>query len=111
MAIKLADPQTDWYPLIEGKKDKPVALNWKSVTADHVREALRLVLASRATNRVSGLILIEGDRTVSAKEVLRVAYRIANKLQSDADIKFSSGDGTLNILRNLGFNVTRVSPK
>jgi len=111
VAIKLADPQTDWYPLIEGKKDKPVALNWKSVTADHVREALRLVLTSRATNRLSGLLLIEGERAVSAKEVLRVAYRIANKLPADADVKFSSGDGTINVLRNLGFNATRVAAK
>jgi hypothetical protein len=88
-----------------------VALNWKSVTADHVREALQRVLAARSINRASGLIVMEGDRAVSAKEVLRLAYRIANRLPADAEIKFASGDGTLNILRNLGFSATRVDPK
>ncbi len=88
-----------------------MSLNWKSVTADHVREALHRVLAARSTNRTSGLIVMEGDRAVSAKEVLRVAYRIANRLPADAEIKFSSGDGTLNILRNLGFSATRVDAK
>lgn len=88
-----------------------MALNWKSVTADHVREALSHVLASRSNNRLSGLIITEGDRAVAAKEVLRLAYRIANKLPDDASVKFSSGDGTLNILRNLGFSATRLAPK
>jgi cell division GTPase FtsZ len=88
-----------------------VALNWKTVTSEHVREALRQVLASRTINRASGLVIIEGDRAVSAKEVLRVAYRIANKLPADQAIKFSSGDGTLNILRNLGFSAARVAAK
>ena len=110
MAVKFADAQIDWYPLTRAK-DYPVALNWKSVTADHVREALRHVLASRTTNRASGLIVIEGGRAVSAKEVLRVAYRIANQLPADAEIRFSSGDGTLNVLRNLGFTASRIAPK
>lgn len=86
-----------------------MALNWKSVTDEHVREALRRVLASRPNNRLSGLVIIDGDRAVSAKEVLRSAYRIANKLPADAEIKFSSGDGTLHVLQKLGFNAARIT--
>jgi hypothetical protein len=84
-----------------------VALNWKSVTADHVRAALRQVAASKSANRVSGLVIFHEGRTLSAKEVLRVAYRLANQMPEDAPLKFSSGDGTLNVLQRLGFNARR----
>ena len=84
-----------------------MAINWNSVTQEHVRAALKQVAASKAANRSSGLIIVDGDRTLPAKEVLRVAYRLANKLPDDAAIKFSSGDGTLNVLRRLGFDAKR----
>jgi len=63
-----------------------VALNWKSVTAEHVRAALKQMAASKSTDRASGLIIVDGDRKLSAKEVLRVAYRLANKLPNDATV-------------------------
>jgi hypothetical protein len=84
-----------------------VALNWKSVSAEHVRAAVAEVAASRTHDRATGLVLLDGDRSLPAKDVLRTAYRLANKLPSEAAIKFSSGDGTLNILRQLGFTVER----
>jgi hypothetical protein len=86
-----------------------VALNWKSVSAEHVREAMKIVGAAKTTNRSSGLVLIDGSRTYSAKEVLRLAYRIANKLPSGSVVKFSSGDGTLNVLTKLGFDAKRLT--
>ena len=86
-----------------------MALNWKSVTAEHVREAMQHVGASKAKNGTSRLVLIDGSRTYSAKEVLRVAYRLANKLPRDSVVKFSSGDGTLNVLRKLGFDAKRLT--
>jgi hypothetical protein len=87
-----------------------VALNWKSVTAEHVREAMQHVGASKAKkNGMSRLVLIDGSRMYSAKEVLRVAYRLANKLPRDSVVKFSSGDGTLNVLRKLGFVAKRLT--
>lgn len=84
-----------------------MALNWKSVTADHVRTALKQVVASKSADRVFGLVIVNEGRMLPAKEVLRVAYRLANKLSDDAPIKFSSGDGTLNVLQRLGFNAKR----
>ncbi len=86
-----------------------MALNWKSVTAEHVREAMQQVGTSQAKNRTSGLVLIDGSRAYSAKEVLRVAYRLANKLPNGSVVKFSSGDGTLNFLVKLGFDAKRMT--
>jgi hypothetical protein len=85
-----------------------VALNWKTVTAEHVHAALKQIAASKSTDRAFGLVIVDGDRKLPAKEVLRVAYRLANKLPNDAVVKFSSGDGTLNVLSNLGFNAKRL---
>ena len=88
-----------------------MALNWKSVSAEHVRAAIAIVNVSRSGNRASGLVLLDGDRALPAKEVLRTAYRLANKLAAESAVKFSSGDGTLNILRQLGFTAERRGPK
>ena len=85
-----------------------MALNWKSVTAEHVREAMKQVGSSKSKERSKGLVLIDGSRTYPAKEVLRAAYRFANKLPSDSVVKFSSGDGTLNVLTKLGFEAKRL---
>jgi hypothetical protein len=85
-----------------------VALNWRSVTAEHVREAMKQVGASKSKDRSKGLVLIDNSRTFSAKEVLRAAYRLANKLPADSAVKFSSGDGTLNVLTKLGFEAKRL---
>jgi hypothetical protein len=85
-----------------------MALNWKSVSADHVKAALKQVGAAKSGNRTSGLIIFEGERALPAKEVLRVSYQLANRLPADAKLKFSSGDGTLKILQDLGFRTERV---
>ena len=87
-----------------------MALNWKSVSAEHVRAAIAIVDASRSSKRASGLVLLDGDRVLPAKEVLRTAYRLANKLPAESAVKFSSGDGTLNTLRQLGFSAERRGP-
>ncbi len=63
---------------------------------------------SDSNDRSKGLVLIDGSRTYSAKEVLRAAYRLANKLPIDSVVKFSSGDGTLNVLTKLGFEAKRL---
>jgi hypothetical protein len=106
MAVKSADPQIHRNSVTRGR-DYIVALNWKTVTAEHVRAAMKQVAASKS-DRTSGLVVRDGDRALPAKEVLRVAYRLANKLPSESIVKFSSGDGTLNVLVNLGFNATRL---
>jgi hypothetical protein len=85
-----------------------VTLNWKSVTADNIREAMKQVGASKFANRKLGLVLIDKSNVYLAKEILRVAYRLANKLPRDSVVKFSSGDGTLNVLTKLGFDAKRL---
>jgi hypothetical protein len=88
-----------------------MALNWKSVSAEHVREALLMVSAKRSTDLTAGIVILDQGRRLPAKEVLRTAYQLANRLPSDSKLKFSSGDGTLNILRNLGFEAERIEKK
>jgi len=85
-----------------------MALNWKSITADHVNAALKQVGETRSGNRTSGLIAFEVNRALPAKEVLRVAYQLANRLPVNTELKFSSGDGTLKVLQNLGFRAERI---
>jgi len=86
-----------------------MALNWSSVKPEHVSAAFEL-LADKGTliGKRSGLVVRQRGAVLPAKEVLRVAYRLANALPEKTEVKFSSGDGTLNILRKLGFDVDRI---
>ena len=86
-----------------------MALNWKTVTAQHIREACRRVAASGAGRRASKIVIRYDGQALPAKEVQRTAYLIANHLPEDTQLKFSSGDSTLNLLNGLGFEVQRVA--
>ena len=83
-------------------------LDWKSVSAEHVRQASQTIIARGDPPRSNGLVVFVGDHRLSAKETLRVAYRLALGLQSDAEVNFASGEATLNILRRLGFRAERL---
>jgi len=85
-----------------------MALNWKSVTADHVRQACKQVATSASGKRSSRIVIDFEGQKLPAKEVQRTAYLIANRLPSGTELKFSSGDFTLNFLRGLGFQVERL---
>jgi hypothetical protein len=85
-----------------------VTLNWKSISAEHVRVALKQIGATKSGDRTSGLVVIDGSRKLPAKDVIRTAYRLANNLPQDATVKFSSGDGTLKVLNDLGFRAERL---
>lgn len=85
-----------------------MALNWKTVTAEHVREACSRVAASRTGKRASRIVIEYEGQRLPAKQVQRTAYLIANHLPESAKVKFSSGDSTLNLLRGLGFKVARL---
>lgn len=85
-------------------------LNWKTVTADHIRQACERVAASRAGKRASKIVIEYQGQTLPAKEVQRTAYLIANNLPDNAELKFSSGDSTVNLLNALGFKVERLQP-
>ena len=88
-----------------------MALNWKSIRAEHVKESIRRVAGQSKRDRTTGLVIVADGRRLPAKEVLRIAYRIANNLPDSAQVKFSSGEGTLSVLRQLGFVVERRAPE
>jgi hypothetical protein len=87
-----------------------MALDWKSVGPEHVRQACETVAASRQNSRTSGIVIWHNERALPAKEVLRTAYRLANQLPAETELRFSSGDSTLRLLSNLGFKVERLEP-
>jgi len=86
-----------------------MALDWKTVTADHVHRACARVRAANPRTKASGIVVWDGDRSLSAKEVLRVAYRLANGLSDTVGVRFSSGDGSISLLQRLGFRAERRS--
>jgi hypothetical protein len=86
-----------------------MAINWKTITAAHVRQACDLVTSEQTRPRASAkaIFLVRDGIALPAKHVLRVAYCLANGLPLDTKLKFSSGDGSINLLRGLGFEVER----
>jgi hypothetical protein len=81
-------------------------LNWKSVNAAHVTRACEAVLNSPgAKPKAGGLIVIYKDK---AKTVLRIAYCLANNIPSETKLKFASSEGSLQLLRSLGFRAERL---
>jgi len=87
-----------------------MALDWKRITAEHVRRACEEVhhRATTANGASRGLVVRHGESTLPAKQVLRVAYCLASGLPTDTAVKFTSGDGTLKLLQSLGFEAFRV---
>lgn len=86
-----------------------MALNWKSLKAEHVRQACAMLRSRQRLPAVKKAGLYVRFETVDlpAKEVLGIAYRIANGLSADAKLRFSSGEGTITRLRALGFEAGR----
>lgn len=88
-----------------------MALDWSTVSSEHVRKACEILAQGpqKSSARVSGLFLLHGLHKLQAKQVVRVAYCLANNLPKDSKLKFSSGDATLHMLERLGFAVERVA--
>ena len=84
-----------------------MAIEWSAITATHVGRACESV-AARERTATRGLVVFHGDRRMPAKEVLREAYRLAKGLAPDTEIRFASGEATLNVLRKLGFRAERA---
>jgi hypothetical protein len=84
-------------------------LNWNTVTAEHVRRACDLVASGQNPPRAKakGLFITYQDRDLPAKHVLRLAYLLANHLPLESEVRFASGEGTIKLLRGLGFTVAR----
>ena len=86
-----------------------MSLNWKSLNAEHVRQACSMLRSGRRVPPVkkAGLYVRFEAVDLPAKEVLGIAYRLANGLPPDAKLRFSSGEGTIARLRALGFEAGR----
>ena len=84
-------------------------LNWDSVTAEHVRRACDLVVSGQQPPRAKakGLFITYQGHVLPAKHVLRLAYLLANHMSLESDVRFASGEGTIKLLRGLGFTVAR----
>jgi hypothetical protein len=85
-----------------------MALKWNTVRPEHVRAACERVAAARTRPSTSGIVVWHNEQPLPAKDVLRYAYRIANNLPADEEVKFSSGDATLRLLETLGFSAGRI---
>src|SRR5687768_4849779 len=88
-----------------------MALKWNTVRPEHVRSACERVAAGKPRKNISGLVVWHNEQALPAKEVLRIAYRLANDLADDEEIKFSSGDATLRLLVTLGFSAERIGSR
>jgi len=88
-----------------------MSLNWKSVRAEHVQQACQRLSATRVARPLTGIVIWYEEQPLRAKEVLRIAYRLANRLPDTAGLRFSSGDATLHLLNQLGFKVERLGPR
>lgn len=86
-----------------------MALNWKSVKSEHIAQACELLLRGEHKRRTppKGIFVSYKDSALPAKHVLRLGYCIANNIPPSTALKFSSGDGTIKLLRSLGFEAGR----
>jgi hypothetical protein len=86
-----------------------MALNWTSVKAEHVAKACEVLQSGvhRPRAPAKGIVLLYQDSEFPAKHALRLAYCIANRMPLTAEIKFASGEGTIKLLRSLGFAAER----
>jgi hypothetical protein len=88
-----------------------VALNWSTVKAEHVSKACDLLLNGEQLPRskAKGIFILHANKELPAKHVVRIAYCLANSLPLGTSLKFSSGDGVVNLIRKLGFDVRRTT--
>jgi hypothetical protein len=84
-------------------------LDWRAVRPEHAARACELVsLGAADARKTKGLFVLFGGRRLPAKDVARVAYKIAHELPQSASIEFASGEGTLKRLQELGLEVQRL---
>jgi hypothetical protein len=85
-----------------------MGLNWKSVKAIHVTQACEALLKSAGPGpKPRGLIVIYKGKQFPAKAILRM---VANNIPSETKLKFASSEGSLQLLRSLGFRAERLHP-
>ena len=88
-----------------------MALNWSTVKREHVTRACEMLVLGEHRPRVQakGIFVAFSGQRLPAKQALRLAYCLANNIPLDADLKFSSGEGTVKRLQRLGFTVEHNS--
>jgi hypothetical protein len=87
-----------------------MGLNWNAVRAEHVTKACEHLIGAGHVSRAraKGLVVIFKGASLPAKEVLRVAYLFATGLPPESKLKFTSGQGTIDRLKALGFVADRL---
>lgn len=86
-----------------------MGLNWKSIKPEHITAACEMLLSGATVPRANakGIFVTFRGNKLPAKHVLRLAYCVANDMPLTSKLKFSSGDGTINLLRSHGFEASR----
>ena len=88
-----------------------MGLNWASVKAHHVTQACELLSGPDSPRSKSGsLVVTYRGKNLPAKAVLRLAYCLANNIPSETNLKFASSEGSIKLLRSLGFQAQRLQP-
>ena len=83
-------------------------MNWDSVKREHLVKACQIAAAENRAPKRRGLFVVLDQTELPAKEVVRIAYCLANGMSTESELKFASGEGTLNLLRSHGFAVKRT---
>jgi hypothetical protein len=96
-------------PLAARNSRIAMGLNWASVKADHVTQACEMLLHSAVPRSKLGsnLVVSYRGKHLPAKAVLRLAYCLANNIGSEKQLKFASGETSIQRLRSLGFQAER----
>lgn len=89
-----------------------MAINWNSVKPEHVRQACESMLSSSGHSKMrpKGLAVQYKDQQLPVKQVLKLAYQIANGPGSGIGLDFASGGGSIRTLKALGFIAGRITP-
>jgi len=88
-----------------------MGLNWASVKAHHVTQACEVLSDSDSPrSKSASLIVTYRGKNLPAKAVLRLAYCLANNIPSETVLKFASSEGSIKLLRSLGFQAQRLQP-
>lgn len=84
-------------------------LDWKAVSARHIESACELTLAGQypARAKAKRIVVRFREQDLPAKHVLKLAYCLAKGIPLGTEVKFASGDGTINLLRQRGFEALR----
>ena len=84
-------------------------IEWRAIHADHVQRACELTLGGQypARAKAKGIVIRFREQELPAKHVVKLAYCLAKGLPLGTEVNFASGDGTIKLLRQLGFEAQR----